>query len=115
MTNHMQIAETIRDQITALDPMALWAYGASQFVALSEKKAGNLVSLGGLSFKVRGLKHKGHVIINLMGNDTYTIRTCKITMTGKNAGKAVFKDEAEDVYADQLVYFLDRFVEGKAA
>jgi len=88
MTNHMEIAKTIRNQIIACDPSALMAYGAKQFVALTEKTAGNLTSLGGLSFKVNGLKHKGHVIINLMGNDTYTVRTWKIVMSGKTSASA---------------------------
>jgi len=114
MTNHMEIAKTIQSQIIACDPSALMAYGAKQFVALTEKTAGSLTSLGGLSFKVNGLKHKGHVIINLMGNDTYTVRTWKIVMSGKNIGKRTMKEEMENVYADQLVQVLDSFVEGAA-
>tara|TARA_Y100000004_G_C8825336_1_gene373761 strand:+ start:115 stop:462 length:348 start_codon:yes stop_codon:yes gene_type:complete len=115
MERHIEIASTIRDQILTLDPYALMAYGASKFVALSKEHAKDLAALGGLKFKVNGLKHKGHVIISLMGNDTYTVRTCKITLTGKNAGRVVFKEEAEDVYADQLIDILDRFVEGQGA
>ena len=115
MTQHMEIAKTIRNQITAIDPYAFWAYGAKDFVALTEKREETLVSLGGLSFRVNGLKHKGHVIINLMGNDTYTVRTWKIVMSGKNIGKSTMKEEREGVHFDELVAVLDEFVEGKVA
>ena len=49
-----------------------------------------------------------------MGNDTYTVRTWKIVMSGKNIGKRTMKEEMENVYADQLVQVLDSFVEGAA-
>ena len=113
--DYKQVAETIRQQIKALDPYALWAYGASNMVAITSKGEDELFSHGGLSFKVKGLKHKGHIIVKLMGNDTYTIQAWKIFMSGKKAGVADLKKEFTDVYCDQLVDVLDLVVEGKGA
>ncbi len=104
MTRTMEIANTIKHQITAQSPMALLSYAAQKFVALNETDKRH----GGLQFKTSGYKHKGLVVINLMFNDTYTIETVKI-----RKGEVKVCDSYNDVYADQLIEVLDHMVEGR--
>ena len=103
MTRTIEIANTIKHQITAQSPMALMSYAARDFVALSETNKRH----GGLQFKVSGYKHKGLVLINLAFNDTYTIECVKI-----RKGNVTICNVLKDVYADQLIQVLDSFVEG---
>lgn len=106
MTN-LEIANTILDQIRATDRMALWAWGAKDFVALggSDDKVGE-VSLGGIQFKVNGMKHKGTVIVKLMANDTYTVVLGKVWK-----GEWKLKSSTDDVYCDNLMEVIDGLIE----
>ena len=104
MTRTMEIANTIKHQITAQSPMALMSYAARDFVALRETDTKH----GGLQFRTSGYKHKGLVMISLMFNDTYTIETVKI-----RKGEVKVCDSYDDVYADQLIEVLDHMVEGR--
>jgi len=104
MTRTMEIANTIKHQITAQSPMALMSYAARDFVALNETDTKH----GGLQFRTSGYKHKGLVMINLMFNDTYTIETVKI-----RKGEVKVCDSYDDVYFDQLIEVLDHMVEGR--
>lgn len=96
----MEIARTILEQIKYGDKWALMAYGAKNFIALTESKEFQ----GGLQFEVNGLHHKGIVRIQLKWIDTYTI-------TFINKRSEIVK-EVEDVYCDMLVDVLD-YIEGK--
>jgi hypothetical protein len=96
----MEIARTILEQIKYGDKWALMAYGAKNFIALTESKEFQ----GGLQFEVNGLRHKGIVRIQLKWIDTYTI-------TFINKRSEIVK-EVEDVYCDMLVDILD-YIEGK--
>ena len=98
----MQIAQTILEQIRYFDRSALMAWGAKSFCALSENKQ----RVGGLSFQVNGLSHKGWVTIELDWMDTYTV-------IFTNRSREVVKS-VEGVYCDMLVDIID-FIEGKQA
>ena len=65
----IEIAQTVLEQIKALDGWALAAYGATNFAAVSAKDG----YLGGISFMVNGLKHSGWVTIKLTVMDEYEI------------------------------------------
>lgn len=105
MTN-LEIANTILDQIRATDRMALWAWGAKDFVALNGSSETNRVSLGGIQFKVSGMKHKGTVIVNLMANDTYTV-----VIGNVRKGEWKVKSSTDDVYCDNLMEVIDGLIE----
>lgn len=91
----MVIAKTIMDQIKYADRLALMAWGAKNFAAVSESKEFS----GGLSFQVNGLKHKGWVTIKLRWVDDYTI-----IFTNKK--RDVVKT-FEGAYCDMLVPVID--------
>jgi hypothetical protein len=93
------IANTIREQIFVTDPMALWAWGATNFTSLHNDG----VILGGLGFKVRGAKFKGIVKVKLMPSDTYNVELETL--------KGVVKKIITDVYCDQLMTIIDREIE----
>ncbi len=96
----MTIARTIISQIKALDHMALFAWGFKNGVGLDD----------GVQFDVNGLKFIGKVIIMLTAMDDY-----KITFGRMNRKTFEFDIhfESEGIYCDQLVSFLDHFIEGK--
>jgi hypothetical protein len=96
----MAIAETILEQIQYCDRYALWAWGATNFVALQESKEFQ----GGLEFQVNGLTHKGWVKVGLRWVDDYTIVFI-------NQNREVVKT-TEEIYCDMLVSIID-WIEGK--
>ena len=98
------VAKTIVDQIKAFDVTALMAYGAKDFVALTQDSNRR----GGLMFKVNGLRHKGWVEINLTWADLYQVKTSRI-----RKGERIYRDERDEVYFDELVTVLDAYVEGR--
>ncbi|MBZ0328285.1 MAG: hypothetical protein K8F54_11810 [Altibacter sp.] len=98
----IQIAQTILYQIKYLDRSALMAWGAKSFCSLSENKT----RVGGLSFKVNGLTHKGWVTIELDWLDTYTV-------VFTNRKREIVKT-VEGVYYDMLIDVID-YIEGKHA
>ena len=94
----LTVATTIRDQIKAIDPAALMAWGARQYVG----------SENALRFRVSGLKFRGIVAITLNGRDLYDIE-----LGNPRKSKWVVKHSINDVYCDQLVEVLDRYIEGR--
>ena len=96
----MAIAETILEQIQIGDRYALWAWGATNFLALQESKEYQ----GGLEFQVNGLTHKGWVKVGLRWVDDYTIVFI-------NQNREVVKT-TEEIYCDMLVTAID-WIEGK--
>ena len=93
----MNTAQIILSQIKALDPMALFAWGAK-----------NLVNAGdGLKFKTSGMTpYKGYVYIKYnAGKDLYDIQFYKLRNLEVKTDKVV-----EDVYAEDLVKIIDGFV-----
>jgi len=92
----MSIAKTILEQIKMIDPMATWAWGAKDMVAMED----------GLRFKTTGMvKNKGYVTIKLNGRDLYDIEFGKI----RKFEYKVLKRE-EDVFAEDMVNFIDSMV-----
>jgi hypothetical protein len=92
----MNTAQIILSQIKALDPMALFAWGAK-----------NLVNMGdGLKFKTTGMTpYKGYVYIKLNGKDLYDVQFFKLRNLEVKTNKIV-----EDVYAEDLVQVIDGYV-----
>lgn len=90
----MTIAQTILSQIKTLDPMALFAWGAKDFVNMGD----------GLKFKTSGMvEWKGYVYVKYdHGLDLYTVIFGKIRKTEWVEQKVV-----HCVYFDQLVSVID--------
>ena len=101
----MQVAQTIINQIKAQDKMALWAWGANEYIALPEDDD----SFGGLQFKIKTPKYKRgvKVRITLNGSDLYDIEVIRVS-----GAKVKVLDTANDVYADMLIEVLDELIEG---
>ena len=95
----MNIAETIRDQIKALDFWALGAWGAKDFVKTRSADA----TTEGLRFKTSGMvKWKGYVSIELNGQDLYDVKFQRIRKL-----KVVTDKELHNIFADQLVEIIN--------
>lgn len=106
MSNHMEIANTIRKQIMAGDFWTLAACGARDYIAYPAGQkwvglGGFDSDLGGLRFRVTitSPRTRHEVFVTLAGDDTYRVALCKITR-----GKAELKviEEHDDIYCDQL-------------
>lgn len=101
-------AKTILAQIKATAGWAMIAsWGAHGFLLVRE----DMISLpekyeAALVFKVNGYLHKGHVIVSLNWNDTYTVSIGKL-----RAGKFTVKDSVPMVYFDNLGSVIDGLVE----
>jgi hypothetical protein len=94
-TGTMELAKEILNQINVGDRWFLPAAGATNFAAISEKDG----FVGGLEFKVNGLKHKGWVKIRLTWTDEYEISFINLN---RELVKVV-----GGVYCDELVAVLD--------
>lgn len=108
-----QIAQTILDQIKTLTPSEVfWSWGASKFRAVRENQIQGINEnyLGGLVFYVRGMKHKGHVLVSLALNDTYTV-----TVGNVIKGQMKIKQQINDIYFDQLGEIIDDLIEKQEA
>jgi hypothetical protein len=90
----MSIARTIIQQITALDPWALPAFGSSNFLEIPESD----YYAGGLMFSVKGLTFQGNVFIFLKWSDEYMI----VFMSD-----GIKVKEYDNVYCDMLVDILN--------
>lgn len=109
MNYEKKIANEILQQIRALTPTpVLWSWGASKWQIVK----GNLIKgigedyLAGLKFYCRGRIHKGHVLVTLAGNDTYTV-------TIGHVRKGVIKPikQIKEVYFDELSNTIDELIE----
>jgi len=105
----MEIAKTILNQIKTLTPTTVfYSWGPSKFQAVT----GNQITgvgekyLGALVFYVRGMKHKGHVMVSLAGDDTYTV-----TIGHVRKGIIKPKQQVKGVYFDMLPEIIDNLVE----
>jgi hypothetical protein len=121
MTETVQIANTILQQIQAQDVWALNAWGCNYKQKVAETSrvlkdgpfAGSGIR-GGVTFGIRTPRYQKatYVSIFLMGSDTYSIEvfSCRITKNGvirKTLGTA------EDVYCFDLITVIDSLVENK--
>lgn len=93
----VSVAATILCQLKALDPHALWVWGAKDFV-----NTGN-----GLQFRVGGLaEFKGLVHIRYNdGSDLYHIAFMKM-----KKGLPVVVKQIDDVYVEDMVNVIDETV-----
>lgn len=102
----MNVGQTILNQLKSLDANSLMAWGSHKFMTLEKNQLINN-HLGGLLFKVNGLRHKGHVLILLNGSDLYDIRIGKFS-------KNIFTQKSilNDVFVEDLIFKIDDLVEG---
>ncbi len=96
MATDLTVARTILDQIKTLDPRALWAWGAKDFIG----------SDSSIQFKVGGMtRWKGKVIVKLNGSDLYDVRFFR------SRGTKILEDVTTgDVFAEDLVNIIDEKV-----
>ena len=105
--DRMEIAKTIMGQIKATDPMAMFAWGCTKYVALGEEKLSNGgYQVGGLQFNVMGAKFKGKVLVRLTAKDLYDVEIGRVY-------KHEWKQKAyvEDIFCEELMETIDRLVE----
>lgn len=93
----MSVAQTILSQIKTLDPIALFAWGAKEFINMGD----------GLKFKTSGMVGwKGYVYVKYdEGLDLYNVIFAKI-----HKYEWVVKKEVNGVYFDQLIDIIDEQV-----
>lgn len=93
----MSIAQTIFQQIRAIDPMAIFAWGAKDFVNMGD----------GLKFKTSGMtKFKGYVYVKYnSGTDLYEVQFFRLRKL-----VPVVVNTVNDVYAEDLVSVIDETV-----
>jgi len=108
------VGRTISNQLQALTPTpVLWSWGATKFqiIGVSTDRSRSIQGVGedyagGLLFFVRGKKHRGHVLITLAYNDTYTVSIGSV-----RKGKINPKKQVKDVFFDQLSDVVDELIE----
>jgi hypothetical protein len=105
MTNHMQVATIIKDQLRAGGLMKVMSWGARDWTAAPSCTD----HLGALFFRVSGRKFKGIIEIALMPSDTYRVTLLKPWKSAPKGFKVV--DTIEDVYCDVLTDVIDRRIE----
>ena len=94
----MSIAQTIYSQISTLNPVAMFDWGAYK----------DMVDMGdGLRFKTSGMvRYKGYVYIKYNeGTDLYEIDFFRFRKM-----EPIYDKKVEDVYAEDLVSVIDGFV-----
>jgi hypothetical protein len=90
----MSVAQTIRQQINAIDRMAFFAWGVKEMIA----------NTNGLQFKSTGMvRWKGWVDVKYNeGTDLYDIDFFRI-----RAGKLIMDRKVTDIFAEDLVATID--------
>jgi hypothetical protein len=90
----MDLAKTILGQIKAIDPRALMAWDAKDYVAMGD----------GLRFKSSGMvKWKGYVYVKYdVGQDLYNIEFSRV-----RGAKLIVDNVVEGVFVDSLVEIID--------
>jgi len=93
----VSVATIIRDQIRAIDRMAMMAWGAKDLVDMGD----------GLKFKTSGMTPwKGYVYVRLdVANDLYNIDFFRI-----RKAEVIYDKQLEGVFVDQLVNEIDNYV-----
>lgn len=113
MTDSMQVANTIRDQIAAGRTedntkgfVAMRCWGADNFTGCGASEKDR----GWLSFSVKGALFKGHVKVRLMWDDMYRVEFFKFSKWELKRVR-----EVDHVFFDDLTSVIDGFVEKKVA
>jgi len=107
------VGNIIFNQLKSLDLNSLYAWGASSFKSFKENQflnEDNKNHLGGLIFKVNGLKHKKHVLITLNYKDYYDIQIG--TLSNGSFIKRKNSQTLHDIDVDSLIESIDNLVEG---
>lgn len=92
----LTVARTILNQINTIDPRALMAWGAKDYVGSSNS----------IQFTVGGMtRWKGKVIVKLNGSDLYDVRFFR-----SRGVKILENVTATDIYAEDLVNIIDKKV-----
>lgn len=105
----MKVGKIIFDQILAQTPKAIvCSWGASKFQVVDANQIAGLSESysGALIFYTRGYLHRGHVLISLAGNDTYTV-----TLGRLQKDAILIKKQIKNVYCDSLPEVLDGLIE----
>jgi len=105
----MNIANTILQQLKGTTPApVMWSWAARNWQAVGENTIKGLGHdyLGALKFNVSGHHHKGHVIISLALDDTYTVSIGHV-----RKGEMKPKKQVTEVYFDELGDVIDGLVE----
>jgi hypothetical protein len=105
----MDIAKTIHHQIKALTPTpVIWSWGASKWQAVGQNQIQGIGEeyAGALLFYVRGMLHKGHVLVSLNAMDEYTISIGHV-----RKGKMNIKDQKTGIHFDMLGTIIDEMIE----
>jgi hypothetical protein len=94
------VAQTILNQMNAIDRRAVWAWGAKDFIGFNECDK----NYGGLRFKATNNPNFKSIFITITldFNDTYTVQAWKILK-----GEVKVKAEHSNVYCDMLVDVID--------
>ena len=102
------VGKIIYSQIKSLTPTpVLWSWGATKFQAFNQNQIKGLgENLGGLIFFVRGMKHKGHVVVSLGYDDTYTVSIGHL-----KKGDIKPKKQVQGVYFEELPEIIDNLIE----
>ena len=105
------IGKTIHSQLTQLTPNnIIWSWGASKWQIVGENQiegVGESYS-GALLFYVRGMLHKGHVLISLNGMDEY-----RISIGHVRKGKMNVTSFKTGIHFDMLGTIIDEMIETK--
>ena len=110
MENNLEVANTIRSQIRALDFWALGGWGANQYIGSGPGDIcfdGQEIirTQGYLKFQVKGSKFRGWILIALNAKDTYDIYAYTIRKI-----ECKLRHHIEGIYCDQLVEILDDLI-----
>ncbi len=108
----MNVAKTILEQLRALTPTnVFYSWGASKFQAVGQNQIEGIGEeyYGGLLFYVRGMLHKGHVIITLNPMDEYTVSIGSV-----RKGKMNVKKQVQGIHFDMLGTVIDGLIEQEA-
>ena len=97
------VAQTILAQILMAPYELIMTWGMKDSSAIGKEEN----SLGGLSFKVSGRLHKGHVKVCLQHNDLYTVK-----LYNRNLN---IKEVVKDLDVESLVSNLGNMIDGNKA
>ena len=113
MTDSMQVANTIRDQLAG----GRTADNTQGFIAMGSWGANNFTGCGAtekdrgwLSFSVKGARFKGHVKVRLTHTDMYCVEFFKFSKWELKRVNTI-----DDVFCQDLTSVIDNFVEKKVA
>lgn len=104
----MNYGQEIYNQLTfGSRRIKVFSWGAHAFKLFTSSSFNDLGDhQGGLLFKVNGRHFKGHILIKLMANDTYTV-----LLGSMSKGSFKTKKEFTDLYCDNFAEVIDEAIE----